>query len=90
MSPYKLITGTDKNIEAFEEQISAALQEGYDLANDLVAQIKTNPNGTTETLLFQSLICDEALEYEDEDEDEEDEDEDEEEVDELEEESELS
>jgi len=89
MSPYKLITGTDKNITAFEEQVSAALLDGYDLANDLVVQIKTNANGTTETLLFQSLICDEELEYEEED--EEDEEEDEEEVDELEEEeSELS
>jgi hypothetical protein len=80
MSPYKLITGTDTNIADFEEKISAALLDGYDLANDLVAQIKTNANGTTETLLFQSLICDEALEYEEEDEeDEEDEEEDEEE-----------
>lgn len=77
MSPYKLITGTDKNITAFEEQISAALLDGYDLANDLVAQIKTNSDGTTETLLFQSLICDEALEYEEEDEEGEEEGEDE-------------
>ncbi len=85
MSPYKLITGTDTNIAAFEEQISAALLDGYDLANDLVAQIKTHADGTTETILFQALICDEALEYEEEDEDGEEEDEDEEEVDELEE-----
>lgn len=86
MSPYKLIKGSDKNISAFEEQISQALLEGYDLANDLVVQLKTAANGETETLLFQSLICDEALDF-----DEEEEDDDEyEELDEFEEESELS
>jgi hypothetical protein len=73
MSPYKLIKGSDKNITAFEEQISKALNEGYDLANDLVTQLKTNANGETETILFQSLICEEALEYADDEEDEDDE-----------------
>ena len=73
MSPYKLITGSDKNIAAFEDKVSAALQEGYDLANDLVVQIKQLPNGDTETLLFQSLLADDVYE-EDEDEDEDDED----------------
>ena len=87
MAPYKLITGTDQNISAFEEQISQALLEGYDLANDLVVQLKTLANGETETILFQSLICDEALDIEDD----EDEDYEDEEVDEFEEEeSELS
>ena len=88
MSPYKLITGTDKNIAAFEEQISAAMLDGYDLANDIVIKIKTNPDGSTETLLFQSLICDEALEYEEEyeeDDETEEEEEDEEELYEMEE-----
>jgi hypothetical protein len=79
MSPYKLITGTDKNISAFEEQISAALLEGYDLANDLVVQLKTLANGETETLLFQSLISDEALGFEEEEEEDEEENEEEEE-----------
>lgn len=78
MSPYKLIKGSDKNIADFEQQIAKALNEGYDLANDLVVQLKTTPNGDTETVLFQSLICEDALEYEDEEEDEEYEDEDEE------------
>ncbi len=86
MSPYKLIKGSDKNISAFEEQISQALLDGYDLANDLVVQLNTLPNGETETILFQSLISDEALDFED---DEEDNDE-YEELDEFEEESELS
>ncbi len=86
MSPYKLITGSDKNISAFEEQISQALLDGYDLANDLVVQLKNLPNGETETLLFQSLICDEALDFEDN----EDDDDEYEELDEFEEESELS
>ncbi len=87
MTPYKLIKGSDKNITAFEEQISNALLDGYDLANDLVVQIITSPTGDTETLLFQSLICDEALELEDEEDDEDDEFDDEE-IDEYEEEEE--
>lgn len=71
MSPYKLIKGSDKNISTFEEEISKALADGYDLANDLVVQLKTNANGETETLLFQSLICDEAFDADDEDYDDE-------------------
>lgn len=82
MSPYKLIKGSDKNITAFEEQISQALLDGYDLANDLVVQLNTNANGETESILFQSMICDDALDLEDED----DEDFEDEEVDEFEEE----
>lgn len=88
MSPYKLIKGSDKNMAAFEEQIAKAMEEGYDLANDLVTQLKTNANGEIEVLFFQAMINDEELEYEDED--EEDEDEEDEEVDEYEEEEEVS
>lgn len=72
MSPYKLIKGSDKNIAAFEKQITDALMEGYDLANDLVTQLVTNAKGETETILFQAMICDEAL-GPDEDDDEDDE-----------------
>lgn len=86
MSPYKLIKGSDKNMSAFEEQISKAMLDGYDLANDLVTQIRTTSSGETEVLLFQAMINEDELEYEDDDEDEEDE----EEVDEYEEEEELS
>lgn len=75
MSPYKLIKGSDKNIAAFEEQITKALLEGFDLANDLVVQLKTAANGETETLLFQAMICDELLDLDDDDEDLEDEEE---------------
>lgn len=75
MSPYKLIKGSDKNIAAFEEQISQALQEGYDLANDLVVQLTTDANGETESVLFQSMICDEALDIDDDEEEYEDEEE---------------
>lgn len=70
MSPYKLIRGSDKNITAFEEQISKALEEGYDLANDLVVQLKVSANGEAESLFFQSMICEEALESEEDDDEE--------------------
>lgn len=75
MSPYKLIKGSDKNIAAFEEQIANALLDGYDIANDLVVCPKTSANGETEILLFQALVTDEGLEFEDEDDEEEEEDE---------------
>lgn len=68
MLPFKLIAGSDKNIAAFEDQISKALLEGYDLASNLVVKLKTNANGETEALLFQSMLCDEMLDSEDDDE----------------------
>lgn len=71
MSPYKLIKGSDKNLAAFEEQIANAMLDGYDLANDLVVQPKTNAAGETEVLLFQAMLCEDVLEFEEEDEDEE-------------------
>jgi hypothetical protein len=87
MSPYKLIKGSDKNIAAFEEQVANAMLDGYDIANDLVVQLRPpSATGETEALLFQAMICEEVLEF-DEDDDEEDEDE---EVDEFEEEAQLS
>ncbi len=82
MSPYKLIKGSDKNISAFEEQISKALEDGYDLATDLVVQLKVSANGEPETLFFQSMICEEALESDEEEEEDDEEYEDEEEEDE--------
>lgn len=79
MSPYKLIIGSDKNVAEFEEKVSTELLNGYDLANDLVVQIKTSANGESEMMLFQSLISEEVYEEEEEDEDEEEDEEDEEE-----------
>ncbi len=82
MSPYKLIRGSDKNITAFEEQVANAMLDGYDLANDLVVQPKTNSNGETEVLLFQAMICEEILDFDEDDEDDDEEFEDDEEADE--------
>lgn len=73
MSPYKLIRGSDKNITAFEEQIANAMLDGYDLANDLVVQPTTNAKGETEVLLFQAMICEEILDFDEVDEDDEEE-----------------
>jgi hypothetical protein len=72
VSPYKLIRGSDKNIAAFEEQIANAMLDGYDLATDLVVQPRTGANGETEVLLFQAMICEEILDFDEgEEEDEE-------------------
>jgi len=72
MAPYKLIKGNDKNIAAFEEQIANAMLDGYELANDLVVLPKSGSNGD-EVLLFQAMICDEILEYDDEEDEDDDE-----------------
>jgi len=74
MAPYKLIKGSDKNLAAFEEQIANAMLDGYELANDLVVFPKASSNGE-EVLLFQAMICDEILEYDDEEEDDDEDDE---------------
>lgn len=72
MSPYKLIKGSDRNIAAFEEQIANAMLDGYDLANDLVAQPRNSATGEPEVLLFQAMICEEILDFDEvDDEDEE-------------------
>ena len=67
MSPYKLIKGSDKNLAAFEEQIANAMLDGYDIAHSLVVQPKSNNPGETEMLLFQAMVCEEVLEFDDED-----------------------
>jgi hypothetical protein len=83
MSPYKLIKGSDKNITAFEEQIANAMLDGYDLANDLVVQPRTTGTGETEVLLFQAMICEEILDFDEADDEDEEIDEYEEEEEEL-------
>lgn len=70
MKPYKLIQGTDDNIAAFEDAISASLEEGYEFANRLITKVVTNANGVNKVLFFQPMVFEDALDviYEDDDE----------------------
>lgn len=70
MKPYMLVNGNINNVDQFEDKISSALDEGYDICNSLVVKDYTNPStGQTEVLLFQAMILEEydedEMEYED-------------------------
>ena len=69
MKPYILIKGSDKNIEEFESKVSEALEQGYELSNDLVTQVISN-DGQNELLMLQALILEEAIEFEEDEEEE--------------------
>lgn len=72
MKPYKLIKGNDDNIAAFEDEVSAALAEGYEFVNRLVTKVVAS-NGINKVLFFQPMVFEEAIDdvyEEDDDEDE--------------------
>lgn len=68
MKPYKIVQGSSQAIELFEEKIAEALEAGYCLAGELVAQ-----SHALEMKFYQPvlLLPDEEDEEEDEDDDEE-------------------
>ncbi len=69
MKPYMIIEGSSQSIESFEQKVANALELGYSLAGELVAQ----PH-SAEMKFYQPVIMEEEQEEWDEDE-EEDEDE---------------
>ena len=75
MKPYKIINATidgSKDLEAFEDAVSAALKEGYEFASRLITKVVPSSNGTSKVLFFQPMVFEEMLEeiFEDTDEDE--------------------
>lgn len=72
MKPYKLIKGNDDNIAAFEDEVSAALAEGYEFVNRLVTKVVAS-NGINKVLFFQPMVFEEAIDDVYEDDDDEDE-----------------
>jgi Domain of unknown function (DUF1737) len=70
MKPYKIIEGSSQAIEEFEEKIADALEIGYCLAGELVAQ-----SHALEMKFYQPvlLLPDDEDEDEEDDEDEDDE-----------------
>lgn len=71
MKPYMIIEGSSQSIENFEQKVANALELGYSLAGELVAQ-----SVATEMKFYQPVIMEEDNEEWDEDEDEDEEDED--------------
>ncbi|MBT6207817.1 MAG: hypothetical protein HOI53_07290, partial [Francisellaceae bacterium] len=53
MKPYMLITGNLNGIDEFEDKISSALDDGYDICNNLVVK---EENGSTNVILLQAMI----------------------------------
>ena len=78
MQSYKLIQGNNTNVKGFEEQVSNAINEGYEFCSDLITQGVTKSNGSVEVLFFQPMALEDKIYFEDEEEEEVDDDEDEE------------
>jgi len=68
MKPYMIVEGNSQSIEQFEKKVASALELGYSLAGELVAQSHSN-----EMKFYQPLILSEDEEEEEWDEDEEEE-----------------
>lgn len=78
MKPYKIIHGSSENVAAFEDEVSSALEEGYELANRLIIKTVSDSKGLNKALFFQPMVYEEILDELFDDEDDEDEDNDEE------------
>lgn len=63
MKPYILINGNTKDVQSFEEKISNAIEQGYEFSGDLIVK-KTNDS---DFMLFQPMIMEEELEFDEED-----------------------
>jgi len=63
LPPYKLITGSDEDIEDFEHQIADALLAGYEFQGELITQ----PSGSS-IHFFQAMTNEDTEEEFEEDE----------------------
>lgn len=67
MRPFKLIQGTNNNINEFEDEIAQAIESGYELSGELIVKIIENNNNPAEVLFFQPMVMEEHLDFGDED-----------------------
>lgn len=70
MKPYKIVSGTHDNIVAFEDEVSAALEEGYELAGRLISKVIID-SGNSKICFYQPMVFEEMLDeiYDEEDDD---------------------
>lgn len=66
MKPFKIIQGNSNNISKFEEEISQAIEDGYEFSSDLISHLITT-NNTPEIWFYQPMSIEEHLEFENED-----------------------
>ena len=67
MKPFKIIQGTSKNISKFEDEVSQAIEDGYEFSSDLISKLIENPNNPPEILFFQAMTVEENLDFDNED-----------------------
>lgn len=67
MKPFKLIQGIGSNISKFEDEITKAMENGYEFSSELIIKTITHDNKPTEILLFQPMTIEEHLDFEDND-----------------------
>jgi hypothetical protein len=61
MKPYKIIHGSNENINAFEDEVSTSLEEGYEFASRLLTKVVTDAKGISKVLFFQPMVFEEIL-----------------------------
>jgi hypothetical protein len=61
MLSYRLIKGTDQDIESFEQEVSDAIEDGYLINSDLIVKSVTDSSGKQELVFLQSLVFEEDL-----------------------------
>lgn len=67
MKPFKIIQGSSNNINKFEDEVSQAIEDGYEFSSDLISKLIETPNNPPEILFFQAMTIEENLDFDNED-----------------------
>ena len=65
MNQFKLIQGSNNNINKFENEVSEAMENGYECSSEMIVKIIENTNKPSEVLFFQPMTIEEHLDFED-------------------------
>jgi hypothetical protein len=66
MKSFRVIQGSNKDLNTFENDVSQAIEDGYEFAGELI--VKTLPNNhKDEVLLLQPMSIEDHLEFESDD-----------------------
>lgn len=61
--PYQLICGSSDDVNTFEEKVASAMQQGYEMVDDLITQVVTKADGKIEIMFFQPMLFDNDDDY---------------------------
>ncbi len=67
MKPFKIIQGSSNNINKFEDEVSQAIEDGYEFSSDLISKLIETSNNPPEILFFQAMTIEENLDFDNED-----------------------